>query len=150
MDAAMDSPRDVAGPRTCSIARTLDVVGEKWALLALREVFFGVRRFDQIVARTGAPRDVLTARLRKLVDAGVLERVQYSERPPRSEYRLTAAGRDLQPVLVSLMHWGDRHLSGGQPPPVVWTHTCGHAMTPLLTCEHCAGPVGPGTLTRAG
>lgn len=136
------------GPRECSIARALDVVGEKWSLLALREVFFGERRFDQIVARTGAPRDILTARLRKLVDVGVLERVQYSERPPRFEYHLTSAGRDLQPVLLSLMHWGDRHLAGSQPRPIVWTHDCGQPLTPQLTCESCAQPVTPGSLVR--
>lgn len=135
--------------RECSIARALDVIGEKWALLALREVTFGVRRFDQIVARTGAPRDVLTARLRKLVDAGVLKRVQYNERPPRSEYHLTQAGRDLQPVLLTLMHWGDRYLADGSPPPTVWTHTCGHQLTPQVTCASCAQPVTPGTLVRA-
>ena len=138
------------GPRVCSIARSLEVVGEKWSLLALREVFLGVRRFDQIVARTGAPRDVLTARLRTLVETGVLERVQYSERPPRFEYHLTEAGRDLQPVLLTLMAWGDRYLSGGKPPPATWTHTCGHDLTPQLTCAHCAEPVGPGSLALAG
>lgn len=136
-------------PRECSIARALDILGEKWALLALREVTFGVRRFDQIVARTGAPRDVLTARLRKLSDAGVLKRVQYSERPQRFEYHLTEAGRDLQPVLLTLMHWGDRYLAGGSPPPTVWTHTCGQRLTPQVTCTGCAQPVTPGTLVRA-
>lgn len=141
-------PRQRSAPRECSIARTLDVVGEKWSLLALREVFFGERRFEQIVANTGAPRDILTSRLRKLTDAGILTRVQYSERPPRFEYHLTRAGRDLQPVLLTLMHWGDRHLAGGQPPPTVWTHTCGHTLTPQVTCQSCAQPVAPGTLVR--
>ena len=144
------SPAERPSPRVCSIARSLDVVGEKWSLLALREVFLGVRRFDQIVARTGAPRDVLTARLRTLVEAGVLERVQYSERPPRFEYHLTEAGRDLQPVLLTLMEWGNRYLSGDKPPPATWTHTeCGHDLTPQVTCAHCAGAVAPGTLALA-
>src|SRR3954453_16789739 len=111
--APVERPR----PRVCPIARSLEVVGEKWSLLALREVFLGVRRFDGIVARTGAPRDVLTARLRTLVEAGVLERVQYSERPPRYEYHLTETGRDLQPVLLTLMEWGNRYLSDGKPLP---------------------------------
>jgi hypothetical protein len=92
---------------------------------------------------------VLTTRLRKLTDAGVLERVQYSERPPRFEYRLTPAGRELQPVLLTLMHWGDRHLSDDRPPPRVWTHSCGHTMTPEVVCHACAQPVVTGTLTRA-
>ena len=138
------------GPRVCSIARSLEVVGEKWSLLALREVFLGVRRFDGIVAKTGAPRDVLTARLRTLVDAGVLERVQYNDRPPRFEYHLTEAGRDLQPVLLTLMDWGDRYLSGGKPPPGSWTHTCGRTLSPLVTCAHCAQEVNPGSLVFAG
>src|SRR5579863_7982309 len=94
-----------AEPRPCSIARALDVVGEKWALLAMREVFLGNRRFDEMVRRTGAPRDTLAARLRTLVGAGVLERRPYSDRPARFEYRLTDAGRDLYPVIVTLMHW---------------------------------------------
>jgi DNA-binding HxlR family transcriptional regulator len=136
-------------PRECSIARALDIIGEKWSLLALREVSMGVRRFDQIVARTGAPRDILTARLRKLIDSGVLKRVQYSERPPRFEYHLTPAGRDLQPVLLTLMHWGDHYLANGSPPPTVWTHTCGQHLTPQVTCQSCAQPVIPGSLVRA-
>ncbi|HEY5011065.1 MAG TPA: helix-turn-helix domain-containing protein, partial [Acidimicrobiales bacterium] len=80
-----------AEPRTCSVARTLEIVGEKWALLAVREVFLGNRRFDEMVRRTGAPRDTLTARLKTLVAAGVLERRAVSEHPPRFEYRLTPA-----------------------------------------------------------
>src|SRR3954454_23969098 len=113
-------------PRVCTIARALEVVGDKWSLLVLREVFFGVRRFDKIVAGTGAPRDVMTARLRKLVEAGVLERVQDHGRPPGFEYPRTQAARYRQPVLMTLMHWGDRYLAGDEPPPVVWTHICGH------------------------
>ena len=84
-----------AEPRTCSIARTLDIVGEKWALLAIREVFLGDRRFDEMVRRTGAPRDTLAARLRTLVAAGILERRRYSDHPARSEYHLTEAGREV-------------------------------------------------------
>ena len=101
-----------AEPRTCSIARTLDIVGEKWALLAIREVFLGNRRFDEMVRRTGAPRDTLAARLRTLVAAGILERRRYSDHPARSEYHLTEAGRDLYPVIATLMRWGDEHLAG--------------------------------------
>src|SRR6201993_2718754 len=96
-----------AQPRECSIARTLEVVGEKWALLAIREVFLGNRRFDEMVRRIGAPRDTLSARLRSLVDSGILERRQYSDHPARYEYRLTPAGRDLYPVIMSLLRWGD-------------------------------------------
>ena len=103
----------------CSIARTLDVVGEKWALLAVREVFLGNRTFDEMVRRTGAPRDTLAARLRTLTGAGILERRQYSEHPARFEYHLTDAGRDLYPVIVTLMRWGDQYLAGDDGPPLV-------------------------------
>jgi DNA-binding HxlR family transcriptional regulator len=132
-----------SGPRTCSIARTLDVVGEKWALLAVREVFLGNRRFDEMVRRTGAPRDTLAARLRTLTGAGILERRQYCEHPARYEYRLTEAGRDLYPVIVSLMRWGDTHLAGQDGPPLTLEHRCGHRMVPQLVCESCGEPVDP-------
>src|SRR6266516_4219557 len=101
-----------AQPRQCSVARTLEIVGEKWALLAVREVFLGNRRFDEMVRRTGAPRDTLAARLRSLAGAGILERRQYCEHPARYEYLLTDAGRDLYPVITTLMHWGDKYLAG--------------------------------------
>ena len=136
-------------PRPCSIARALDVVGERWSLLALREVFLGERRFDQIVANTGASRDILAARLRKLVDAGVLERVKYQDRPARFEYHLTRAGQDLQPVLMSLMHWGDTYLAGDQPPPAVWEHDHDHVLVPQLSCAKCKKPVRRGSLRNA-
>jgi DNA-binding HxlR family transcriptional regulator len=130
-----------AQPRTCSIARTLDVIGEKWALLALREVFLGNRRFDEMVRRTGAPRDTLTARLKTLTGAGVLERRPYSEHPARFEYHLTPAGRDLYPVIASLMAWGDKYLAGDGGPPLILEHTCGHRFVPQLTCLACGEPV---------
>src|SRR5437588_1074738 len=122
-----------AQPRACSVARTLDIVGEKWALLAVREVFLGNRRFDEMVRRTGAPRDTLAARLRTLTGAGILERRQYSEHPARFEYWLTDAGRDLYPVILTLMRWGDRYLAGEDGPPVILEHACGHPVTPPPT-----------------
>ncbi|HEU4658182.1 MAG TPA: helix-turn-helix domain-containing protein [Capillimicrobium sp.] len=97
-------------PRACAIADTLGIVGERWALLVVRELFWGVHRFSDIQRNTGAPRDVLSARLRSLVEAGIAEQRPYSERPPRSGYHLTRAGRDLAPVLMALYEWGDRHL----------------------------------------
>jgi len=127
-------------PRTCSVARTLEIVGEKWALLALREVFLGNRRFDEMVRRTGAPRDTMTARLKTLVAAGVLERRPVSEHPPRFEYRLTQAGLDLYPVIVSLMQWGDRYLAEGDA-PMVLTHHCGHTLGAVMACSSCGEPV---------
>ncbi len=130
-----------ADPRACSIARTLDIVGEKWALLAVREVFLGNRKFDEMVHRTGAPRDTLAARLRTLVAAGILERRPYCERPARYEYHLTAAGRDLYPVIVTLMRWGDKYLAGEQGPPLVLRHHCGHQLTAQLVCQACGEPL---------
>ena len=130
--------------RICSIARTLDIVGEKWALLAIREVFLGDRRFDEMVRRTGAPRDTLAARLRTLVAAGILERRRYSEHPARFEYHLTEAGRDLYPVIATLMRWGDKYLADDDGPPLVLEHTCGHRLVPQLTCQACGEPLESG------
>jgi DNA-binding HxlR family transcriptional regulator len=126
----------------CSVARSLDVVGEKWALLAVREIFLGNRRFDEMVRRTGAPRDTMAARLRTLVEAEILERRQYSEHPARHEYFLTEAGKDLYPVIITLREWGDRHMWGPEGPPTVFEHSCGHALTSRLVCESCGDPVG--------
>ena len=126
-----------AQPRACSIARTLDIVGEKWALLAVREAFLGNRTFDEMVRRTGAPRDTLAARLRTLVGAGILERRQYCEHPARFEYHLTAAGRDLYPVIVTLMRWGDQYLAGDDGPPLVLQHRCGHQVQAEVVCQAC-------------
>ncbi|HWF75050.1 MAG TPA: helix-turn-helix domain-containing protein [Solirubrobacteraceae bacterium] len=133
-------PAPTTQPRECSVARTLEIVGEKWALLAVREVFLGNRRFDEMVRRTGAPRDTLAARLKTLVAGGILERRQYSEHPARYEYRLTQAGRELYPVIMTLMRWGDRHLAGEEGPPRMLEHTCGHRFVPGLVCEACGEP----------
>jgi DNA-binding HxlR family transcriptional regulator len=132
-----------AQPRECSIARTLEIVGEKWALLAVREVFLGNRRFDEMVRRIGAPRDTLAARLRSLVGAGILERRQYSEHPARYEYRLTTAGQELYPVILTLMRWGDEHLGDGGEAPMVLEHACGHRLVAQVVCESCGEPVQP-------
>ena len=93
-------------PRPCTAAAALGVIGEKWSLLVVRELAFGVHRFDSIVHNTGAPRDILTNRLRHLESAGVVEKRQYNERPPRFEYHLTSRGRDLAPVVDAMATWG--------------------------------------------
>lgn len=129
-----------AQPRACSVARTLEIIGEKWALLAVREVFLGNRRFDEMIRRTGAPRDTLAARLRSLVGARILDRVQYSEHPARFEYRLTEAGRDLYPVILTLMRWGDRHLAADEDPPLVLEHLGDHRLRARVVCEECGEP----------
>jgi DNA-binding HxlR family transcriptional regulator len=130
-----------AQPRECSVARTLEVVGEKWALLAVREVFLGNGRFDEMVRRTGAPRDTLAARLRALTSSEILERRQYSDHPARFEYHLTDAGRDLYPVILTLMRWGDRYLAGGGGPPLTLEHKCGQLLGAQLVCEACGDQV---------
>ena len=135
-------------PRACSIARTLEVVGEKWALLAVREVFLGNRRFDEMVRRTGAPRDTLTARLRTLVDSGVLQRRRYSDHPQRFEYHLTAAGRELYPVVLTLLRWGDEHLAGPDGPPLILEHDCGHRLIPEVSCRACGEVVDAADVTK--
>ncbi|MCW2755180.1 MAG: HxlR family transcriptional regulator [Marmoricola sp.] len=127
--------------RQCSIARTLDVVGEKWSLLAVRELMLGTHRFDEIVRYTGAPRDILTARLRKLEEHGLLERRQYSERPPRFEYHLTSSGASLLPIITTLRDWGDEHLAGAEPPPAVFRHSCGADLKAEVNCAACHQPV---------
>src|SRR5215470_8885923 len=108
--------------RPCSVAASLSLVGERWALLAIREISFGNRRFDQIARNTGAPRDRLAARLRALEAAGVIRRVPYSEHPPRYEYELTPAGEELWPVLTALRAWGDKWAVDS--PPVAFGHAC--------------------------
>ncbi|MFC6080063.1 winged helix-turn-helix transcriptional regulator [Sphaerisporangium aureirubrum] len=124
--------------RPCSIADALAVIGEKYSLLVLREIFFGVRRFDAITRNTGAPRDIMASRLRRLVEAGVLEKVLYHERPARYEYHLTGMGRELEPILHLLRQWGDRHLASG--PPVVVEHACGADLDVAVVCRACGGP----------
>lgn len=99
----------LGAPRVCSIADALELVGERWSLLVLRELGFGVHRFKDIQVNTGAPRETLAVRLRKLEEAGVIERRRYCDHPPRDEYVLTAVGQDLTPVLTALREWGERH-----------------------------------------
>ncbi|MEU1515493.1 helix-turn-helix domain-containing protein [Streptomyces sp. NPDC005811] len=136
--AASPSSRD---PRPCSIADALALVGEKYSLLVLREVCLGNGRFDQLVRNIGAPRDVLATRLRRLVDAGILTKEAYSERPQRFAYRATPAGLELEPVLMTLMAWGDRHLRRDDDRPMVIEHICGHELLPVVTCPACGGEV---------
>jgi DNA-binding HxlR family transcriptional regulator len=126
----------------CSIAKTLDVVGEWWTPLILRDAFRGTRRFDDFQASLGLARSVLTARLRKLTEQGILERQAYSQHPPRYEYRLTEKGLALFPVIAALMEWGDTWAPGPDGPPVLLVHdTCGQPTQPVLTCPHCHGEV---------
>jgi DNA-binding HxlR family transcriptional regulator len=132
------------GVRPCSIAAALEVVGERWSLLAIREISYGVHRFARIAAYTGASRDMLADRLRKLESAGLVERRQYSEHPPRYEYHLTEAGRELFPVMVALQEWGDKWAV--DEPAIQILHDCGHPLKATLGCQHCGGAVTPASI----
>lgn len=130
--------------QTCSIAGALEVVGERWSLLIVRNVFLGLRRFDQIQSNLGIARNVLQARLQKLTDEGVLERVPYQERPLRYEYRLSEKGVDLWPVVFALMQWGDRHTPPSGGPAVLVEHRgCGGPVDEHRICEKCGKRLQP-------
>lgn len=139
-----EAKRSAVADQNCSVARTIAVVGDTWTLLVLREAFFRVRRFDQMQRNLGIARNVLADRLQSLVSHGILERVQYQDRPPRYEYKLTEKGRDLYPALVSLMQWGDKHACEAAGPPVELVHAdCGHVTQPVMTCSHCGERIDP-------
>ena len=108
--------------QTCSMARTVAVIGDRWTLMILRDCFLRVRRFEDFQARLGITRPLLASRLKKLVDAAVLAKVPYQERPLRHEYRLTPKGLDLYPVVMAIVHWGDAHLAGRKGRPLIHTH----------------------------
>ncbi len=128
--------------QTCSIAGALEVVGERWSLLIVRDVLLGLRRFDQMQAHLGIARNVLQTRLSRLVDQGVLERCLYQEHPARYEYRLTDKGLDLWPTVVSLMQWGDRYAAPEAGPPVLLEHRgCGGRIDEHRICERCGAPL---------
>jgi len=115
------------------------VIGERWSMLALRELFYGVRRFDAIARATGAPRNILTARLRHLESEGVIERRPYADRPPRYEYHLTASGKDLLPVLLALLEWGGKHTD--ERPDLTLHHSCGAELALRHSCAACGDEV---------
>lgn len=125
----------------CSVARTLEVVGDKWTLLILRDAFYGVRRFEDFTRDLGIARNVLTDRLGRLVGDEVLEKRQYEDHPPRHEYRLTPKGRALLPVVLTMMHWGDTWESSGEGPATL-LHD-GHETHAALTCAECGEELTP-------
>jgi DNA-binding HxlR family transcriptional regulator len=125
----------------------MEVLGERWTFLILREAFFGVRRFSELQRNLGIARNILSARLQTLVRAGILERSRYREEPERYEYRLTVMGRDLYPAVVAIMRWGDCYLAGDAGPPLVLRHSCGHDAEPLLVCAHCRDELDPRAVT---
>jgi DNA-binding HxlR family transcriptional regulator len=142
------------GDIDCSVARALSVIGDRWTLLILRDCFLGCRRFDDFLVSLDVSPHLLSTRLGKLVEAGILERAPYSQRPPRCEYRLSEKGRDLYPVIASLVRWGDRWMPAAAGPPATLVHEpCGHTTTPTLACSECGEALEPRevrALLRAG
>lgn len=127
----------------CSIAQCLEVVGDWWTLLIVRDALFGVSRFDDFQARLGISRNVLNQRLNRLVAEGVLERVPYQDHPPRYDYRPTAKGVDLWTVLTAMRQWGDRWAAPGGPPVEAVHRPCGHRAEMVPTCSACGEQVAP-------
>jgi DNA-binding HxlR family transcriptional regulator len=123
--------------QNCSVARSLELVGERWTLLIVREAFLGTRRFDDFQKRLGVARNVLQTRLERLVDAEILRREPYQEHPPRHEYRLTAKGVDLWPVIVALLKWGDRYEAPLGPPMILEHKNCGGEVDDRRRCTVC-------------
>ncbi len=130
------------GQLACSIARTLDVIGEPWSPLILRDVYVGITRFDQLQTELGISRKVLNERLKWLVERRVLRRKQYCEHPPRFEYVLTDQGRELCDLLLVMVAWGDRWTAGAAGPPVLYRHHhCGQISSVELHCSVCGTPM---------
>jgi DNA-binding HxlR family transcriptional regulator len=125
------------GEMNCSVAQCLEVIGEWWSMLIVRDAFMGITRFDDFRDRLGISRNVLNQRLTHLVDHGVLERVPYCEHPPRFDYRLTTKGKDLWPVLTTMRQWGDRWEAPGGPPIEIVHKACGHITEIVATCSAC-------------
>ncbi len=130
--------------QSCSVARTLAVIGDRWTLLILRDCFLKVRRFDDFQSRLGIGRPILADRLQKLVDHFVLTKMAYQTNPVRYEYRLTAKGLELHPVIMAIVHWGDVHMSGKKGRPLLHRHSaCGHLFNPVQVCSSCGEALNP-------
>ena len=134
------------GRDATTIERTLALVGDRWSILVLRAAFRGIRRFDEFCSDLGIARPILTARLRKLVEAGIMTKEPYQEHPPRYEYKLTAMGVALSPAIVALVRWGDEHLSAGQPTTMLVHAPCGTELEQGFWCQSCATTFGPSAI----
>ncbi len=135
---------DALEEESCSISRTLAVIGDRWSLLVLRDCFLRVRRFEEFQSRLGITRHLLADRLKKLVRHGVLRRVPYQTTPKRHEYILTQKGLDLYPILMAIVHWGDVHMADERGRPLLHQHkTCGHMFNPVMVCSECGEPLNP-------
>ncbi|HEX7959134.1 MAG TPA: helix-turn-helix domain-containing protein [Terriglobales bacterium] len=127
---------------SCSIARTISVIGDRWSLLILRECFLRTRRFEAFQSTLGITRHLLAERLKKLVRVGVLRRVAYQDTPKRYEYILTQKGLDLYPIMMAIVHWGDTHMLDERGRPLLHEHqNCGHQFTPVMICSECNEPL---------
>jgi DNA-binding HxlR family transcriptional regulator len=134
----------LADRTSCSVARSLDVLGDTWSVLVVREMFLGTHRFDMLQDHLGIARNVLAARLKRLVEHGILAKRQYHEHPPRFEYRLTRKGADLYPVVVALLQWGDRYVADPGGGPMLLEHAvCGHVTEVVPTCAACGAAISP-------
>lgn len=160
-DALMSRPEALEwSVENCTIGRALEVASDRWLFVVLREVFQGIRRFDDLTVRTGIPRQVLTDRLKRLVESGLLKRVPYREPGQRSrfEYRLTQQGLDFYPILIALQEWGNRYLADPEGPPLVFVHRdCGEPVELVVRCSagheveasrDIIGRIGPGARRR--
>jgi DNA-binding HxlR family transcriptional regulator len=127
--------------RPTSVAAALQVIGDRWSALLIRESFYGSKRFDDYQQRLSIAPNILTQRLRRLVELGILSRIAYQQRPERHEYRLTEKGLDLYPVPLAMLAWGDRWVFAGEPPVRLTHEKCGHRLRPILTCSACAQPI---------
>jgi len=134
----------------CSLARGLELIGDWWSPLIIRDLFLGVRRFEELADDLGISRNLLTRRLASLQKNGIIERRPYQERPVRYDYRLSAAGRDLVPALLALTAWGDRWARPAQGAPILFVHqTCGHHFTPQVVCSACGIEIEAATVAAA-
>ena len=137
------NPNGIAHEPECSIAATLEAVGDRWTLLILRDLFRGVHRFEALHRDLGIARNLLTDRLHRLAGLGIVHRVPYQDRPIRHEYRLTTKGADLSPALVALMHWGDRWYADDGPPTLLIHDACGPPLDQAVSCPECNETVTP-------
>jgi DNA-binding HxlR family transcriptional regulator len=130
--------------KNCSIARPLAFLGERWAILVLRDLTLGRRRFEEIQQSLGIASNVLSQRLATFVEEGIAEKRRYSEHPERFEYRLTQKGLELEPVLLAMLRWGDRYTTGPEGPPLETVHDdCGNAFHMVPTCSECGEELDP-------
>jgi DNA-binding HxlR family transcriptional regulator len=125
----------------CSVAQCLEVVGEWWTMLIIRDAFLGVTRFDDFQERLGISRNILNQRLTGLVDEAILDKVAYSDHPPRFDYRLTDKGRDLWPLVTAMRQWGDKYAAPDGPPLKVVHKKCGKVSHAVMKCSVCGEPL---------